>query len=56
MPSVETIGARPASITPACAKAKDETQDFVGSAFTFKCYDADVMVPKDGSAVCPEEP
>ena len=48
-------GARPASITPARAKAKDETQAFVEDV-TFKCYDADVVVPKDGSVVCPEEP
>ena len=33
-----------------------KAQISVRDPLTFKCYDADVMVPKDGMAVCPEEP
>ena len=42
--------------TEVTVSSPGKAQISVRDPLTFKCYDADVMVPKDGMAVCPEEP
>ncbi len=46
----------PRSPTEVTVSSPGKAQISVRDPLTFKCYDADVMVPKDGMAVCPEEP
>ena len=49
-------GDAPRAVAPIRTETKELETQALGFPFTFKCYDTDVMVPKDGSAVCPEEP
>ena len=46
----------PRLLRPPARKRRNYETQALGFPFTFKCSDTDVMVPKDGSAVCPEEP
>ena len=52
-PGKAEIFVRPASIAPARAKAKDETQA-PRLSFTFKCYGADVTTSDENFVLCPE--